>query len=132
MISPLAVGLKDHYPRGRYVGCIFASETTGDYLLWALAPQRPVMVYTHVHLFSYPYWQQCRAVKAGYPGWDKFLEHYYVNLLVVEAARYETLCRAVAADPGWLVVVNEMGSTEKRDPNMRLFVALRKKPVLPK
>ncbi len=127
VLDALARGLREHYPEGRYAGYIFTSETTGEYLLWKLAPLRPVLVYTHVHLFLYAYWQQCRAIKAGYKGWEQFLEFYHVNLIVVEAERYATFCRAVAADPHWLVVVDETGSKEKREPKTRLFVALRKK-----
>jgi hypothetical protein len=128
VLSSLAFGLSDSYPQGRFFGSIFASETTGDYLHWALAPHYPVLIYTHVHLFSSPYWQQCRAVKAGYPIWSQVLDLYDVNLIVVEAELYENLCKLVAADPRWLTVVNERGNKAKHDPRGRLFVALRKNP----
>jgi uncharacterized membrane protein (UPF0127 family) len=125
----LARALAELYADGRFTGRIFASELPGDYLLWALAPERPVLVYTHVHLFSADWWQQCRAVKAGNAGWDRFLDAFRVNLVVVEAETYSRLCRGLAADPHWLVVLNETGSRDKADHRGRLFVALRRNPL---
>jgi hypothetical protein len=68
-LPALGEALTKHYPHGRYRGPIFASETQGDYLVWALAPQHGIFLYTHVHLFPNEVWQQCTEVKFGLPSW---------------------------------------------------------------
>jgi hypothetical protein len=119
----------NHYPGDRFQGRIFTSETQGDYLLWALPPEYPVLMYTHAHLFPPEHWQDCLTVMAGKPGWRAILDRHGVNLVVVEAEERPQLAAALRADADWQVIVDETGSPKKRDPRTRLFVALRKKPL---
>ena len=56
-------------PGGQYRGAIFSSETQGDFLIWALPSDMPVLMFTHAHVFSFDHWEACRDVKAGNPGW---------------------------------------------------------------
>ena len=117
------------YPEGRFQGRIFASETQGDYLLWALPPEYPVLVYTHVHLFSPEHWRDCLTVLAAEPGWRGVLDRHGVNLLVIEVEQHPQLTEALQADADWQIVLDETGLREKRDPRMRLLIAVRKKPL---
>src|SRR5439155_21597469 len=55
-LPELARVLRQSYPRGRFRGRIFASEVLGDYLLWALPAEFPVVIYSHVHVFSPKHW----------------------------------------------------------------------------
>jgi hypothetical protein len=128
-LPELRDALAAYGPNWRFHGRVFASETLGDYLLWALPQEMPVLVYTHVHLFSPEHWQKCMMVKRGAAGWDKVLEEYGVNLMVVEADVHPGLRDAVLRDADWKVVLDESGSPDKLAVRTRLFVAVRKKPL---
>ena len=117
---------------GRYVGRVFASEIQGEYLLRALPPDAPVLMFNHAQLFPPAYWAECLAVKAGGPGWWEFLDRYRVGVVAVEADFHPRLCDELRKHPGWAVVVDEAGAPA-RDRYARLFVAVRKPepPVTP-
>jgi hypothetical protein len=117
------------YAGGQFQGGVFASETQGDYLVWALSPEVPVFIYTHVHLFTPSAWQECKEVKFGGPAWKAVLDARGINLVVAEAEMYPQLRALLWADVGWQVVVDETGDAVKRDGRARVLIALRKKPV---
>jgi hypothetical protein len=127
-VPRLAEALARSYPQGRFTGGVFTSETQGDYLLWALAPQTPVFMYTHVHLMTSDGWQLCRAVKFGTPAWRQILDAARMNLVVVEAEMYPRLAELLHDDPDWQVLLDETGDPSKHDSRARLLVALRKAP----
>ena len=129
LFPELAAALRSSYPDGRFHGAIFASEAQGDYLLWALPADYPVMLYTHVHLFSSRHWQECWTVKSGAGGWWEILDRHGVNLVVVEPDRHPNLAQALRADPAWQIVLDEAGLSSKPDPMTRQLIALRKHPV---
>jgi hypothetical protein len=110
---------------GRYTGPLFASETQGEYLLWALPADTPTMMFNHAQLFTPDYWAGCMRVKDGDPGWQEFLDRHGANAVVVEADLHGRLCDALRKSPAWRVVVDE-SDAPARDPYTRLFVALRK------
>lgn len=114
----LARTLNLYYPGGHFTGRIFASETLGDYLFWALPREMPVMVNTHVHLFSPEHWQECLAVKFAHPRWWEILDRRRVNMVLVEASVRSDLFQKLRDDPRWEVVVDK-----------EIFLALRKKPL---
>jgi hypothetical protein len=126
-LPALATALKERYPGGRLTGCLFASETLGDYLVWA-APGTDVFLYTHVHLFPFDVWRDCVAVKFAAPNWRAVLDRHRVNLLTFEPETYPQLHALVRQDGDWLVVLDEAGDTAKRDNRARHCVALRKVP----
>ncbi len=127
-LPALAAALQERYPGGRLTGCLFASETLGDYLVWALAPGTDVFLYTHVHLFPFDVWRDCAAVKFAAADWREVLERRRVNLLAFEPDQYPQLHALVCQDADWLVVLDESGDPAKRDHCARHFVALRKVP----
>ncbi len=128
-LPELADALAAYGPDHCYHGRIFASETLGDYLLWSLPDDMPVYIYTHVHLFSEDHWQKCLIVKLAVAGWENVLAENGINLIVVEAETHPHLRDAVRKDTDWKVVLDETGNTNKADMRMRLFVAVRKKPI---
>ena len=97
----------------------FRHRVAGRLLLWALPAEYPVLVYTHVHLFSKEHWQDCLTVKAAQPGWWEILDRYGVNLVVVEAELHTELVRALKEDSSWQIVLDETGLPSKRDPRTR-------------
>jgi hypothetical protein len=110
---------------GRLTGTIFASESQGEYLLWALLPDAPVMMFNHAQLFDPGYWAECMTVKQAGAGWSAILDRYRAAVVIVEIDYHPQLCAELRKHPGWHVVIDE-SETPGRDADSRLFVAVRK------
>lgn len=128
--SKLAKELRVSYPDHRFAGCIFPSETLGDFFMFEDSPPYPVYIFTHVHLFGEDHWRKVLAIRTASPGWRDIAAEAHINLICVEAEteRHQALCKELRADPDWTVVTDEAGDKSKIDPRTRLFVALRKRP----
>lgn len=129
-IPPLQEVLQAHYPEGRFVGGIFASEMLGDYFLWSLPPEHPVFIYSHVHLFPPEHWEKVATVKRGEPGWDEILKEAGVNMVVVEPEIHPSLRVELYQSEEWQVLSDETGDEVKGNKRFRLMVALRKVPIV--
>jgi len=105
-------------------GPIFCSERQGEYLLWSLPPNIPVMMYNHAQLFSVEYWSRCLTVKEGGEAWDMILQEYGAKWIVVETYYHARLCSQVREHPRWKVVLDEE-NVQQLPPDARLFVAVR-------
>jgi hypothetical protein len=128
-IPALDRALREYYPGGRFRGNIFPNELLGDYLVWALPADYPVLAYSHAHVFSGEYWYQCRAAKFGLWGWREFLDAHRVNLVVFQEEHLRNLQTSLLYnDPDWVSVIDERGD-RSRNPEGRLFIALCKKPL---
>lgn len=111
---------------GKFKGRIFASEIQGEYLLWALPPEAPVMMFNHSQLFGVDYWRECLTVLTASPGWWEILDRRRPDLIVVEAdPRPESLCGVLRSHPDWRVALDEANAVG-RSPFSRVFVAVRK------
>jgi len=126
-MRPLAAFLRERYA-GRPVGPVFGSEGVGEFLVWADPPGCPPFFFTHAHLFTPEHWRNCQTVWDGQPGWREILDRAGVNLVAVEPDIRGELVKQISRDPDWQVVVNEAGSTTRKDVRGRLFVAVRKQP----
>jgi hypothetical protein len=122
-LPALGKGLQQHYPGGRFTGYIFASETQGDYLAWALGPDVPVMASRFVQRFQPDYWQDVQTVLQGGSRWLEILHRYHANLVVVEVANHLELAQGIRRHAGWQVVLDV--------PESPVIVALRKRPLVP-
>lgn len=118
---------RDNYPERRFTGQIFASETLADYLLWRLPEGPPVLIYSHVHLFSVEHWRDCLQVKFGTPAWSEVLNRHEVNLVLVEAELHPQLRALLSKEEGWTVLVDEAGDSRKPY-RCRVLLAVRTKP----
>jgi len=118
-----------HYPDGRFQGVIFASETQGDFLIWALPADAPVLMFTHAHVFTKKHWDECLDAKYADGEWSAFLTRHRCNLIVVEVKSHEKLAAAVRADAAWLIVRDEQPVEVKRGVWVGQFIALRKDPL---
>jgi hypothetical protein len=123
----LRKGLRDYYPDAQFRGSIFASETQGDMLVWALPPELPVLMSTHAHVFPVDHWEACRHVKAANPGWREFIARHGVNLIVIETDTHEELAAALREDKDWLVIQDGPQGAPDRPANV--MIALRKRPL---
>jgi len=128
-IPALDRALHAYYPGGRFRGNIFPNELLGDYLVWALPADDPVLVYSHAHVFSETYWYQCRRAKFGLAGWREFLDAHHVNLVVFPEQRIRDFQTSqLYSDPNWVSVIDERGA-RSRNSEGRLLIALRKHPL---
>ncbi len=126
----LAAWLRKEVGHGPFPGRIFASETQGEFLLWALPSAMHPPIYTHVHLVPKEHWQAIYTVKAGMAGWRSILDRWQVNLMVFEAELHPQLRLEVYLDNvHWMVVLDETGDARKRDPRSRLLIAVRTPPL---
>jgi hypothetical protein len=129
-LEALEWALRDHYLDGRFVGSILPGPEAGDFLVWALGNEVPVLAYLHPHVFTRSYWDRYGLVLGGVGTWRDFLDAHRVNLVVV-AAEGGGLAAAIREDPAWLVVLDEAGSRARRRPTDRLLAALRTHPLGP-
>ncbi len=113
------------FPRGRVTGPIFASESQGEYLLWALPSDMPVMMFNHAQLFDLAYWTECMTVKNAGPGWSEILDRYGVGVVVVETDYHRQLCDELTTHPMWQVIRDE-SRAPVLDSDSRLLIAIRK------
>ena len=123
----LRTAMREHFPGGRYRGAIFASETQGDFLIWALPAETPVMMFTHAHVFGPDHWEACRHVKAGNPGWREFLAGHRANLIVAETDTHPELADQLRSDADWEVVHD--GPSSPTSDRGTVIVAVRKQPL---
>src|SRR5262249_31178247 len=126
-VPPLTEALRARGQGDGFRGTIFASETLGDWFLWARPADTTVFVYTHVHLFSADHWAERATVKPGLPGWRDVLARHGIDLVVVEPQLHPRLRAALYHDPDWQVVLDESGDPHRPDRRGRLFVAIRKR-----
>lgn len=103
---------------------IFCSETLGDYVFFC--HRTPVIVFTHVQLFSTEHWRRCMVVKEGIDTWEQYLEQWNAQVVAVEAELHPHLCQQLRQSAKWHVVLDEAGSTSKSILKSRLFIAARK------
>lgn len=127
----LAQELQPRYTDSKFTGTIFCSETVGDYLYWALPRTQPVIAFSHVHLFPPVFWAEYLHARDGGPRWRAFMQRYGCNLVILEPDILPGLPREIRKDSEWVVILDESGSKTKSDPRARLFIALRRHPILP-
>lgn len=104
---------------------VFCSERLGEYLLWALPPSMPVMMYNHAQLFSPEYWAECLAVKEGQDDWPAILRKYDARWIVVEILYHPRLCSLLRQHAEWEVLLDEAEAWQLPE-DARLLVARRR------
>jgi hypothetical protein len=90
--------IKTNQPPGR----LFNSYNWGGYLLWAL-PDYPVFVDGRTDLYNDEIITQWFAVVSGQAGWEKVLEVWEVNLILVEKTQ-PLVARLEATNSGWVLL----------------------------
>lgn len=108
----------------RKSGLVFASETLGDFLAWRWKPRAPVLLHSHVHLLPPDHYDACVRVKWTLPGWEEQLDHWGVDLVLVEPVTHPRLCAKLRQKPGWTVILDESERVDMA-PRSRLFAAVR-------
>ena len=83
---------------------VFSRMEAGNYLCWALGPKRAVFLEGHVELYPDPLWQEYLTVSSGGAGWDRVLDKYAVDTLLLDARYHDVLVRRVRRSGGWMEV----------------------------
>jgi len=121
-LPALADRLSQSYPDGRFKGVIFATTTTGDFLVWALRGDWPVFMFSEIQYFGMSTWQDYLAVRKPESDWWEILDRREVNLIVLDRRADAELAAALAKDAAWEIVEGEAS------PGTGLLVAVRKVP----
>jgi hypothetical protein len=72
--------LVDLAPKGR----IFTRLEWGEYLSWSFSPNYPVFMDGRVEIFPDKVWEQYATLTQGHSGWDRILEDYRVDFLILD------------------------------------------------
>jgi hypothetical protein len=70
-------------------------------------PNRPVFVDSRIELFPADIWMQYQRVFFAQEGWERVLDSWKVDVLVVDAHADSPLARSVARSSGWRVVYRD-------------------------
>jgi len=86
---------------------LFHYAAYGSYLIWAAAPRVQVFVDPRIELYSPEVWTTYHALSRGDPGWQRTLDRYGVNTLLLDRAEQPGLIRAAGADPHWRLIYDD-------------------------
>jgi hypothetical protein len=91
--------LTDLAPKGR----IFTRMEWGAYLTWSFAPNYQVFMDTRIEIFPDKIWQQYATLTQGQAGWEKILDDYGVDFLILDGAYHGRtgLLPRVQESTGW-------------------------------
>lgn len=94
----MPVGAVEYLKETKPAGRLFNTYNWGGYLLWAL-PEYPVFIDGRTDLYSDEIISQWLQVMRAETGWEKVLDDYGVNLILIE--RTSLLSRILAMHPDW-------------------------------
>ena len=80
---------------------IFCRLEWGNYFAWAAGPRCGVFMEGHVELYPDPLWRRYQTISAGGEGWDRLLDGYAVDTLVLDASYHTELLRRVRTSGRW-------------------------------
>lgn len=95
--------VRGHLVAHAKAGRVFTRFEWGEYLGWAAAPQFTVFMDGRIEIYPDNVWQEYIAVTTGQNNWQRLLDEYQVNVLVLDA-RYHGdngLLGRVKASPHW-------------------------------
>lgn len=95
--------LREHPPQG----LVFGPQWWGDWLAWDGPPGMKVFMTTNLHLAPHRVWRDYLHVMRGNTGWEKTLDRYRVNLMVVDKELQSALARRVRSASPWRVVYED-------------------------
>ena len=80
-------------------GNLFNEMGYGSYMIWAI-PEQAVFIDPRVELYPYEQWQDYIRITRGVD-YDRILEQYVVNRLLLSKADQPDLIKLLATDPKW-------------------------------
>jgi hypothetical protein len=86
---------------GREGARVFAPMEWSNYLAWSLRGRCRVFVEGHVELYPDETWRQYATVAAGATGWERVLDDYAVDYLLLDEDSAQGLLPRVRQSPRW-------------------------------
>jgi hypothetical protein len=99
--------LNAHPPRGQIIN----TYEWGDYLLWAGPKGLRVFVASHAHLVPTDVWQDYLSVITLRSGWEKILDRYGVNTVVLDPDQHGDLVDRLRSSSDWSLAYEDDRST---------------------
>jgi len=81
-------------------GPLFHAMSFGSYLIWA-APEYPTFVDGRIELFPVEVWRDYLTIAAGASGWERRLEQYGIQTLLLAPQETPGLIHAARNAPAW-------------------------------
>eukprot|EP00913_Durusdinium_trenchii_P028283 g26511.t1 len=95
---------REHPPSGQ----IWNPQWWGDWLVWD-GPEglKPFMTTLSIHATPPQVWRDYMVIAGARPGWQRMLDKYRVNTIVIHKSRQKRLEEAARKEPGWKVVYED-------------------------
>jgi hypothetical protein len=100
----------------RMPGRLFHELGFGSYLIWVAPGDYPVFVDPRIELYPAEVWSDYREISAAGEGWERKLEEYGVNTLMLSPGEQPSLVEAVGRSQNWRLAY--------RDPEAVLYVRI--------
>lgn len=97
---PVAEALEEHI----VTGPLFAPMDWADYLLWRNGGHVRPLVFTHVHFFPQPIWNDFLELSRGGAAWLEVIDYYGLKYLVLDRERNRNLHMLAILNPRCRVV----------------------------
>jgi hypothetical protein len=110
--TPIAA--TDFLLREQLPGPVFNDLGFGSYLIWEAQPEYPVFIDPRLELYPWEVVRDYLGISAALEGWERRLETYGINTLMLSPDEQGALVQAAAQSPNWRLVY--------RDPAAVLFV----------
>ncbi|MDB5291287.1 MAG: hypothetical protein JWL69_2528 [Phycisphaerales bacterium] len=80
---------------------VFARLEWGEYLDWSLGPRRRVFMDGRIEAFSDPQWKEYCTVTSGAAGWERVLDGYGIDCLMLDTTYHSRLLLKVRRSGIW-------------------------------
>ncbi|MDB5174998.1 MAG: hypothetical protein JWN51_3771 [Phycisphaerales bacterium] len=80
---------------------VFARLEWGEYLDWALGPERRVFMDGRIEAYSDPQWKEYCTITSGAAGWEQLLDGYKVDCLMLDTTYHGRLLSKVRRSEMW-------------------------------
>jgi hypothetical protein len=81
---------------------VFHAMPYGSYLIWAAQPEYKVFADSRIELYPREIWHDYIRISNAQCGWEKRLEHYGINTLMLSRVEQPALVDSVMASAAWL------------------------------
>jgi len=93
--------LSEHLRSKSLQGQMFNPQWWGDWLVWDGSAGLEPFVTTNIHLVPRQVWQDYQRIMGTRPGWQRALDRYDVQVVVLDKERQTTLARQLRRSADW-------------------------------
>ena len=103
--------IADRLQGERTTARVFTRFEWSEYLIWSLGPDFPVFMDGRIEIFPDEVWDEYSAVTSGRADWQRILNKYQVNYLLIDAGPYHARLRPLVEDSPLWQRVHEAGDS---------------------